>query len=121
MTGKPRQQILVLCQLYLQLAFMGMGMPGENIEDKRHPVDYLNLEGSLQTLLLHRRKLVVEYGHVIACFSPEGYKLFQLALAEIIILCRRVQPLGKPTDNPGAGGGGQAGQFIQGVICGPFI
>ena len=86
MAGKPRQQILMLCQLYLQLAFVGMGMPGENIEDKRHPVYYLNLKGFLQALLLQRRQLVVEYSHVIVCFNPEGYKLFQFAFAEIVIL-----------------------------------
>ena len=55
----PRQVVLELGQLDLQLALGGMGMVGEDVEDHRRAVDHRHAQRRLEVALLARRQLVV--------------------------------------------------------------
>ncbi len=43
-----------------------MGMPGEDVQNEGHAVDYLNLQCFLQALLLERRQFVVKDDGAVA-------------------------------------------------------
>src|SRR5574341_2245107 len=58
--GEPRQQILELRQLHLQLALVTARPLGKDIEDQLTAVDDPNLEGIFQIALLPRRELLVD-------------------------------------------------------------
>ena len=60
---KPRQQIIQLRQLHLQLAFARAGAPGENIQDQLGAVDDLDVQRFFQIALLGGRQIVVEDHH----------------------------------------------------------
>jgi hypothetical protein len=60
----PRQVVLELSELDLELALGAVGMVGEDVEDDRRAVDHRNPELGLEVALLSRRQLVVA-GHQV--------------------------------------------------------
>ena len=58
--GQPRQQVVQLRQLHLQLAFARAGAAGEDIEDQLRAVEDLDIERLLQIALLGGRQFAVE-------------------------------------------------------------
>ncbi len=58
--GQPRQQIVQLRQLHLQLAFSRAGAARENIQDQLRPVEHLDVQRFFQIALLRGRQLAVE-------------------------------------------------------------
>ena len=61
--GQPRQQIVQLRQLHLQLAFPRARPPRENIQDQLGPVEHLDVQRPLQIALLRGRQIAVENDH----------------------------------------------------------
>ena len=53
-TTHPREVVLQLRQLDLQLALSGVGVRGEDVEDDRRPVDHRHAERLLEVALLPR-------------------------------------------------------------------
>ena len=59
-TPHPRQVVLELRELDLELALGGVRMVGEDVEDHRGAVDNGRAERLLEVALLSRRELVVD-------------------------------------------------------------
>ena len=55
----PREVVLELGQLHLELALGAVGVVGEDVEDHRRPVDHRHAETLLEVALLPRNELVV--------------------------------------------------------------
>ena len=56
----PREVVLELRELDLELALGGVGVVGEDVEDHRGAVDHGHAERLLEVALLARRQLVVD-------------------------------------------------------------
>ncbi len=69
-TRQAWQTIFILSQLYLQLAFVGLGVLGENVKDECSAVHYFAVEDSFQLTLLARRQLIVEEKNIQVEFIP---------------------------------------------------
>jgi len=79
----PREVVLQLRQLDLELALRGHSMLGEDVEDQLRPVDHPRLEGVLELTLLHRRELVVDEQRLGAGACKCFFQLDQLPLADV--------------------------------------
>ena len=116
--GKPRQQVFVLGQLYLQPALFGFGSLGKDVENQRAAVEHPNLCHLLQCAVLRGRQVIVEYDHRRIVMLYQLGQLRGLALAK-----QRARIRGGPvlqhfgaTDSTG---GLQKGfQLVQACICG---
>lgn len=102
----------MLGQLDLEAAFTGVCPPGEDVQDERRPIDDLDIEGVFEVLLLVRGELVVQNEDVIIGGIFKGEQLAELAFTDIEVARWRRQLLDDLTDDPGAGGLGQAGQLL---------
>src|SRR5205823_6923929 len=60
----PRQVVLELRELDLELALGAHGVLGEDVEDQLRSVDHARLERILERTLLHRAELVVDEQHL---------------------------------------------------------
>ena len=81
----PREVVLELCELNLQLAFRRVRVRGENVEDDRRAVDHRDLELGLKVALLPRRQLVVD-GHEVRVGPLDSLlQLDELAAPEIAV------------------------------------
>ena len=60
LAAQPRQHVLQLRQLHLQLAFAGAGVAGKDVQNQLRPVQHAAGQRSLQVAQLRRRKVVVE-------------------------------------------------------------
>ena len=110
---EPREQVLELRELDLPLSFLGSRAPGEDVENELRPVEHLPLDERLDIAELRRRELVVEDHHVDVCFVAGERDQIELALSDE---GRRVgpRPLLRHTQGDiGAGGVGEAGQFLE--------
>ena len=67
---QPRQQVLQLRQLDLQLAGQAVGALREDVENELAAIDHLDLERALEVALLRRRQRVVEDGDVARRCAP---------------------------------------------------
>ena len=81
-SNQPRQQVLQLGKLNLQLAFTRPCTPGENVEDELRAIDDLAIERRLQVPQLCRTQLVVEDDDVGAEFVARRGERRDLATAE---------------------------------------
>ena len=81
-SGQPRQQIIQLRQLHLQLAFARAGAAGEYVQNQLRPVQNLAVERALQVALLGRSQIRIEQDHVGFVNINQIAKLFQLARSD---------------------------------------
>jgi hypothetical protein len=58
--GQPRQHVLQLCQLHLQLAFARARVAGKNVEDELGSVDHPKLDDFFNIALLRGTEVVIE-------------------------------------------------------------
>ncbi|MCY1173628.1 hypothetical protein D9M73_137950 [compost metagenome] len=80
--NQPRTHVLKLGQFDLQLAFMGTGALGENIENQTRAVDHATLENTFEVTFLTGREDVIE-NHQIDLFGLDQVaQLFDLAAAD---------------------------------------
>ena len=77
--GEPREQVLELRQLHLELAFPALGALREDVQDKLRAVDDPEIQGRLQVPLLGRGEVVVEDDQVRTVLLGEGVDLRDLA------------------------------------------
>ena len=81
----PRQVVLELGQLDLELALGRVGVVGEDVEDHRGAVDHRHPQRRLQVALLARRQLVVAGDHVGVAGGDLLLQLGELAAAEVAV------------------------------------
>ena len=81
-TRQTRQNILVLRQFDLQLAFAGARTLRENIEDERRAVEYRAAGQLLQIAHLRRRQFIVEQDQTCVVHLGKLLDLFRLALTD---------------------------------------
>ena len=79
---EPRQQVLQLRQLHLQLAGQAVGALREDVEDELAAVDDLHLQRAFEVALLRRRQRVVEDDDVGAALLHQRAHLLNLARAD---------------------------------------
>ena len=103
----PRQVVLELCQLDLQLALGGVRVQGEDVEDHRRAVDDRHAECLLEVALLPRRQLVVARDQVGVESLGELLDLDELAGAQIGVGVRPVAMLHDLADGRRPGGAQQ--------------
>ena len=79
---QPPAQVVELCQLHLQLAFLRLRAFGENRQNQPYAVEYAALQNALQIAFLRRRQLVVEH-HQFDIVLPHAFgQLFGFARAD---------------------------------------
>ncbi len=113
---QPRQAVAEQSQLDLGLAFEGVGVLTEDVEDHRGPVDRRAAEQLLQVVLLGRGQFVVEHDGVGIDGEAELLQLLRLALADVPGVIGRVAPLHHPADLVGAGGVDEQREFVEAGI-----
>ena len=79
----PREVVLELRQLDLELALGAVRVRGEDVEDDRGAVDHRQPERRLEVALLARRELVVAGDEVRVRARELGLQLLELAGAEV--------------------------------------
>ena len=113
---QPRQQILQLRELDLQLAFARPRAAREDVEDELRAIDDLAFEPLLQLAQLRRRQLVVEDDDVDVGFGRRAREQLDFAAAE---KCRGVRLgtlLQHAQHHVCAGGVGQPGQLFERML-----
>ncbi len=106
----PRQVVLELGELDLELALGRMGVVGEDVEDDRGAVDHGDVERRLEVALLARRELVVAGDQVGAGALDLGLQLGELAAAEVAVGVGRLAHL---QHLAGGRDAGRAQQLLQ--------
>ena len=82
----PRQVVLELRELDLELALGADRVLGEDVEDQLRAVDDARRERVLERALLRRVELVVDDEHVGPALGVERLQLLELALADVRLL-----------------------------------
>ena len=82
----PRQVVLELGELDLELALGADGVLGEDVEDQLRAVDDPRRERVLERPLLRRVELVVDDEHVGAAVGVQRLQLLELPLADVGLL-----------------------------------
>ena len=107
---QPRQQVVQLRQLHLELAFTRAGALGEDVENQRCAVENLALENLLEVAALRRGEFLVEHYRVHPFLRTLIGELSSLAGADERRGVHPVEPLrAAPGDLPA----GRADQFLQ--------
>ena len=99
----PREVVLELGELDLQLALGRVRVVGEDVEDDRGAVDHRNVERRLEVALLTRRELVVAGDQVGARPLDLGLQLGELAAPEVAVRVGRLADLKHLTRGRDAG------------------
>ena len=113
---EPRQQVLQLRELHLQLAFARPRAAREDVEDQLRTVDHLSLEPLLELPQLRGAQLVVEDDEVHAGFVARRRKRRHLAGADERRGIRLGPLLLHSQDDTRAGRVGEAGELIERMI-----
>ncbi len=79
-TGEPRELILKLRQLDLQLALAGAGMTGKDVQDELRPVDDPARQLRLKVPQLRWCQIVIEEYEIGVGRRDDAFNLLQLAL-----------------------------------------
>ena len=115
-SDQPRQQVLQLRQLDLQLAFARARTPREDVENQLRAIDDLAIEALVQLAQLRRRQLVVEDDEIGVGFRRRVRQHVDLAAAEE---CRGIRPraiLQHAQDDARAGRFGEAAKLFEGMF-----
>ena len=107
--------MLQLRQFDLQFAFARAGALRENIQDQRGAVEDFAAENLFQVAALGGGKFVVEDHRVHVVVAAECGEFVGFAAADEGAGDGRLEFLGAAADDGPAGGGGQFGQFFEGI------
>ena len=110
---EPRQQVLELRELHLQLAFARPRPPREDVENELRAIDDLPADLLFDLPKLRRRQLVVEHDDVDVGLGGGGGQRGDLAGAEKRRGIRLRALLQHAQHHLGARGLGQAGQLVE--------
>ena len=116
---QARQQMLQLRQFHLQFAFARPGALRENIQNQRRAVQHLAAENFFQIAALRGRQFVVEDHRVHTSLRQNSANSAALPVPMKVAGHGRLQLLRALAHDRAAGGGGQFGQFIQGIARSP--
>ena len=100
--GQPRQQILQLRQLHLQLAFSRARVPRKNVENQLRAVDHPPVNYFFNIALLRSAEIVIEKKKVGIHGRGRARNFFELAGADQRGRIGTVAPLQNLADNFGA-------------------
>ena len=120
LAGQTRQEIFILRQFDLQLAFTGMGMLGENIQDDRGPVKdaYFFADVFFKLTLVTRREFVIEDNHLCQGILRQSFEFFHLPGANEGFRVGAIHFLGQFANNFQPGSIAQEGKFGERIIQG---
>ena len=124
---QAREHVFVLGQLDLRLRAGRLGAHGEDVEDERRAVEYLDFEFFLDVANLFGRKLVVEDDHadfpfgVFFAFGQIFADFLQFAFANVGHGVGRVQLLREAFHHFGTRRVGQELQFVQIFVGFAFV
>ena len=111
---QPRQQVLQLRELDLQLAFARPRAPREDVEDELRAVDDLAVERLLEVAQLRRRQLVVEDDDVDAALRRTRARATStLPLPRNVAGSGLAPFLQHAQHDVGAGRGGETGELVE--------
>ena len=99
----PRQVVLELRELDLELSLGADGMLGEDVEDQLRAVDHARPDRVLEVALLHRIELAVDEQALGVGLVEELLQLLELALADVGSLGRTRPMLHDAADRLDAG------------------
>jgi hypothetical protein len=114
----PRQVVLELRELDLELALGAASVLGEDVEDQLRAIDHPCLEQVLETPLLTRRELVVDDQRLGARLPERALELVELPLADVGARIRPQPRLHEGRDGIDAGRPRQLadlGEFLAGI------
>jgi hypothetical protein len=110
---QPRQHVLQLRELHLELGLVRPRARGEDVEDQLGPVHHPDADRLLHVLPLRGAQLVVEQDERRVEVARLVAQLVELALAEVGGRVRAVELLGERAHDVGAGGVRQAGELLE--------
>ena len=110
---EPRQQVLELRELDLELGFVAARARREDVEDDLGAVHDAHAETLFELDALHRRERFVEQDQRRAGGGQLALQRFDLALAEIEVGSGSVDPLDGPADDLRPGGIGEPLELLQ--------
>ena len=111
--GQPRQHVLQLRQLDLQLAFARARVPRKNVEDQLRAVDHPPLHNLFDIALLRSAEIVIEKKQVGIHRRGRARNFLELARADQSCGIGPVAPLQNFADNLRARAPRQRAQFRQ--------
>ena len=115
-THQPRQQILVLGQLHLQAALLGLGPLGKDVQDQAAAVQHLYSGHLRQHPDLGGREVVVEDDHGGLFLLHHAPYLLHLALSDEAVGIRLLPALQNGADGLPSGGLYQSRQLRQTLL-----
>ena len=98
-------------QLDLHLRFGAARPDGEDVENEFGAIDHADADPVFEIFSLRRREFVVENQHGRFALLGEEFELFEFAGADVGRRVGAVDGLREFTDDGGAGGVGEAGEF----------
>ena len=110
---EPRQQVLELRQLDLQLAFARPRAAREDVENQLRAIEHLAVERLLEVAKLRRAQLVVEDDDIGAAARRTKRERLDLAAAEERRRIGLRTILQHAQDDGRAGGRGEAGKLVE--------
>ena len=119
--GEPGQQVLVLRQLHLEPALLGLGPLGEDVQDQAAAVQHLDAQQICQHPLLGGGQVVVEDDHGGLLLLHHAADLLHLALADEAVGVRLVPALQDHAHGLAPGGVHQGGQLRQALLVGTVV
>ncbi len=112
-SGQPRQHVLQLRELDLQLAFVRARAPGKDVEDQLGAIDDAPAARLLEVARLPRRQLVVDDDEVRAGLVAGARDLLDLARADERGGSAPARSCTTRSTTLGARGLGEARQFVE--------
>ena len=114
----PREVVLELGELDLELALRGVRVGGEDVQDHRGAVHDRGVERLLEVALLARRELVVGDDDVRVGRLDRALQFLDLAAAHVGVRVRRRAVLHRRADDVDPGGAQQLAQLGEIVALG---
>lgn len=115
-TGEARQEVIELCELYLQLSFASTGTGSEEVEDELGAIQNFKLKFPFEIALLGGRQFAIEENCVGGKSSGESGDLSNLAFADQGCPIGMVANLNEVTGNGGTGTFSENRQFLEGIL-----
>ena len=113
---QPRQAVLELRKLHLELALARLGAHGEDVEDEHGAVDDGHAERLLQIAHLHGGELVVKDDQVRLERVDVERELVRLARADVGRVVHGAPPLERPADDLHPGRFRKGGELAERIV-----